>query len=543
MKSYAVIIRWLFVTAVVLLVVSGRREACAAQTPVFTVHGAWSWSALPGATPGKPTIYSSEVGAAGVWMPRITSRALVNIWIWTIIRDGNDADVKAEVAAGGKTVVADVDMTSGSSGWVSLGSFRFSGEGDESVRVVKSGGEGYLRLSAIRFDITDDKNPALIWQRRIEDDVTPYAVSVDEVGARFNDLPLGSELSRSASDLVDAKILDSAGESTFAPKSAMTRAQLRRALNAMFAAEASGPNDAVDASGPDFARMAADSLRSSGRNIDWVDRKAKIGTPAELMAALGIVNSPRDPVLTAPKLDRGDAALLLERLRRTVVLAGPPAASKWRMTFCDNFSGNRLDNAVWAASDGETREGLLSSRWHDNVSLHDGLMSLVTRKENRGRKEWTSGLISTRDFTQMYGYFEAKYRYAGATGLNQAFWLRPRSNDFIFEIDINEGHYPNEICSSLHQDPANDHTISVRADCDLSLDFHVYGCLWTPTEVAYYLDGKQIAHWTNTKAHLPCPILFSTAVIPAWGGPVTNELNGKSMDVDWVRAYQEDAGS
>lgn len=39
--------------------------------------------------------------------------------------------------------------------------------------------------------------------------------------------------------------------------------------------------------------------------------------------------------------------------------------------------------------------------------------------------------------------------------------------------------------------------------------------------------------------HLDVPVIVAAAALPHWAGPVTDGLDGKSMDVDWVRAYQK----
>jgi hypothetical protein len=50
-----------------------------------------------------------------------------------------------------------------------------------------------------------------------------------------------------------------------------------------------------------------------------------------------------------------------------------------------------------------------------------------------------------------------------------------------------------------------------------------------------------VDHKPNVKAHLECPVMFSTAVI-TWAGPMADALDGKSMDVDWVRVYRKKDG-
>jgi beta-glucanase (GH16 family) len=106
-----------------------------------------------------------------------------------------------------------------------------------------------------------------------------------------------------------------------------------------------------------------------------------------------------------------------------------------------------------------------------------------------------------------------------------------------FEIDVNEGHYPNAVEMTLHQEAMPSTSKHWCAGLDLSKDFHVYAAEWNEKDVIFYLDGRELHRVPNTKAHLECPVIFSTAVI-TWAGPISDALDGKSMDVDWVRVYQ-----
>lgn len=127
--------------------------------------------------------------------------------------------------------------------------------------------------------------------------------------------------------------------------------------------------------------------------------------------------------------------------------------SKWDLVWQDNFNyeNERLDEN-WESQNGPSGH-ILCSRWRENAVVADGLLHLVNKKEKRGGHEWTSGNIWTkRKFA--YGYFECRYRYAAATGTNNSFWLMTRGADPAegkrFEIDINEGHYPNEVNTNIH---------------------------------------------------------------------------------------------
>ena len=116
-------------------------------------------------------------------------------------------------------------------------------------------------------------------------------------------------------------------------------------------------------------------------------------------------------------------------------------------------------------------------------------------------------------------------------------------SDTAFEIDICEGHYPNIANVSLHsakndQGVKDDNSKRHIADEDLSLDFHTYAIDWNEDEIVYYMDGVEIDRKKSYTAQRPVFPKLSTAVM-TWAGPVTDNLDGKSMDVDYVRVYKK----
>ena len=128
--------------------------------------------------------------------------------------------------------------------------------------------------------------------------------------------------------------------------------------------------------------------------------------------------------------------------------------SAWQLVWQDEFAypNEKLDED-WVSQNSPSTH-ILSSRWRENAVVKDGTLRLVNRKEARGGQQWTSGNIWTKRQFQ-YGFFEARYRYAAAEGTNNSFWLmtntpgQPAAGK-RFEIDINEGHYPNEINTNIH---------------------------------------------------------------------------------------------
>ncbi len=138
-------------------------------------------------------------------------------------------------------------------------------------------------------------------------------------------------------------------------------------------------------------------------------------------------------------------------------------ASKWKLVWSDEFDyeDKELDKK-WVSANHPSMN-LHCSRWRENAVVGDGTLRLVNKKEQRGGQEWTSGSIWTKEHF-LYGYYECRYRYAAATSTNNSFWIMTKGNvpeGFKrYEIDINEGHYPNNVNSNVHN--WTDETINAK---------------------------------------------------------------------------------
>ncbi|KAA5823753.1 family 16 glycosylhydrolase [Algibacter amylolyticus] len=145
--------------------------------------------------------------------------------------------------------------------------------------------------------------------------------------------------------------------------------------------------------------------------------------------------------------------------RYSTVLPSPTEQfdiSKWNLIWEDEFDydDSKLEDN-WASQNNSSGH-ILCSRWRENAVVKDGVIELQARKEQRGGQDWTCGNIWTKE-TFGYGYFEAKYKYAGASGTNNSFWLFSKlkgtgnnSEGVTCELDVNEGHFPNEVNTNRH---------------------------------------------------------------------------------------------
>lgn len=221
---------------------------------------------------------------------------------------------------------------------------------------------------------------------------------------------------------------------------------------------------------------------------------------------------------------------------------------RWELSWNDEFDYQNRDELlkVWE-SDNQSFTHIICSRWEENVEVTGNTVKLVNRKESRGGQDWTSASIWTRQDFQ-YGYFECRYKYAGASGTNNSFWIMTRggtpdpTEGKRFEIDINEGHYPNEVNSAIHDgsDPNYQapHSELICEGSDLSTEYHVVGLEWTEQDLIFYFDGKEIWRHKNEFSFSPAPVRLSEA-LTKWAGEVTDACDGTFMEVDYVRIYKE----
>ena len=238
-----------------------------------------------------------------------------------------------------------------------------------------------------------------------------------------------------------------------------------------------------------------------------------------------------------------------------------PKQIKWKMSWNDEFDypavdGNDPNFTKDWVSENKTnadRPNVLGGRYPENVKVEDGNLKLLQKKENKGGKEWTSGSVMTKQQFG-YGYYEARYQMVAATGLNQSFWAATDPMDYMvpdkFEIDINEGHYPNTINPCIHysvegesgerehiavQGPYYPNYVNTIAD-----DYHTFEMEWNENEIIYYMDGHRYFYAKNTMADAkksPVNVLFSVAIM-AWAGTPSDDIDGTEMKVDYFRYYQ-----
>lgn len=219
--------------------------------------------------------------------------------------------------------------------------------------------------------------------------------------------------------------------------------------------------------------------------------------------------------------------------------------TKWELVWHDEFKNSKAFDKKWI-SENSAPAHILSSRWRSNISHRKRHVYLNNKKEHKSGKNWTTGSMSSNK-TFSYGYYECRMKISASLGINNSFWLycwNKTDKLHAFEIDIVEGHYPNIMNSTIHDRgtkiSSQKKTITNKFISNKTLydDFHVYGLWWTADFLNFYLDGNLIWSTPNTCCHQEATLVLGTAVLP-WAGKISDSIDGTSMEVDYVRIWEE----
>lgn len=239
-----------------------------------------------------------------------------------------------------------------------------------------------------------------------------------------------------------------------------------------------------------------------------------------------------------------------------------PAATR-TVIWSDEFSGSAgagPDPRHWTAQVGGAGWGNHELEYYTarprNAHLdgHGHLVISALRERYRNRRFTSARLITSHRFAFRYGTVAARIRIPRGIGFWPAFWMLGQDIDTVGypdcgEIDVMEavGQHPRAAWGSVHGPPDPTTGVSGRylAAQRLAEGFHVYAAYWTPTSIAFTVDGH--VYYTATPADLaavgqrwvenrPFFLLLNLAVGGPWpGSPTPQTPFPGRMVVDWVR--------
>lgn len=308
--------------------------------------------------------------------------------------------------------------------------------------------------------------------------------------------------------------------------------------------------------------------------------------------------------MIAPSFPRGPVWVGLLAVNVAIWVGGVRAeapAGGWRLTWSDEFEGDRIDRTKWDFDLGNGFYDYDANQWiggwgngelqyytrePENAFVRDGALHIRAIRESMNGCGYTSARLKSRKrdgsplFCTRYGRIEFRAKLPIGRGVWPALWMMPQEDKYgswpaSGEIDIMEarGNEPNKVLGTLHYGsrwPANVHSSRefVFPDGQDITEFHVYAIEWEPGDIRWFVDDRQYAvqnfWWSFSKTEggrgiapsaeselnpWPAPfdqpfyLIMNLAIGGGFvGNPDSTTPFPAEMSVDYVRVYQRIGG-
>ena len=198
-----------------------------------------------------------------------------------------------------------------------------------------------------------------------------------------------------------------------------------------------------------------------------------------------------------------------------------PIDGSYHLSFDEEFNGASLDTVKWSIATNNPGPGTyVNNRFNPaNVSVSGGSLDLSVSQSGT-TPPYNAGFITTGSSSGNFhtgpSYIEARIKFptsvnGAAHGLVPAFWgngfYTGGPNSDPPEIDFPEwrGHNPTKEFLAVYPTPDTTSGFGFvpspvgipDTGADLGAGYHVFGLLWTATQVKWYMDGTLIGTVTN----------------------------------------------
>jgi hypothetical protein len=267
--------------------------------------------------------------------------------------------------------------------------------------------------------------------------------------------------------------------------------------------------------------------------------------------------------------------------------AGPPAplaaGKQWKLAFSEEFDGSDYNHSKLTPcfdwNTGECTSSFNQGREHyqpSQVVVSNGTAKLIaaplappyqTSACQNGSCTYKAGLLSTARaradngsgylYKFTYGYVESRFKFPATRGFFTAFWMLPADPSHVYrsEIDILEllGDDPTTMFMTYSYN-GRDQSYNVNSGkhnngtcpaIDYSRGFVRMGLDWQPDHIAWYIDGRKCAQFSNASAieSGPMQIILHMMVDNnwqrQWNVGLTDPTLVRQLEVDYLRVYQQ----
>jgi beta-glucanase (GH16 family) len=231
--------------------------------------------------------------------------------------------------------------------------------------------------------------------------------------------------------------------------------------------------------------------------------------------------------------------------------------SNMHLVFNASFSGSKLNTSIWdtcypyASQSGCTNFGnnRKEVEWYipSQVRVSDGVLNLTATRErtsgltksgSRKVYDCRSGMVTTHPgFNFKYGYIQVVAKIPDGAGLWPALWLAASNFQWPPEMDLLEHWGPPRGGTGMFFHPTGAYQVAqlLPASTDISSGWHTFALDWTPSQVAWYLDGQIIFRVVQNIPHQKMYFIANVAAFKATKH--LNACNG-TLKVRSVKVWQ-----
>ncbi|OGO79304.1 MAG: hypothetical protein A2Y23_03845 [Clostridiales bacterium GWB2_37_7] len=155
----------------------------------------------------------------------------------------------------------------------------------------------------------------------------------------------------------------------------------------------------------------------------------------------------------------------------------------------------------------------------ENVFIKDNIIEITSKKENKGNKLYTSGLVEST-YAYKYGYFEFTIEISEGKGIFPAIWFLPNYDYEVLEIDLFEmiGSEPYTFYGVIHfvENGIQDsdyfkYKAPKKENYSVALE-------WNTEALTWYIDNQKIYTTTKGVPQEYMYIIINQAIGGDWPG-------------------------
>ena len=254
-----------------------------------------------------------------------------------------------------------------------------------------------------------------------------------------------------------------------------------------------------------------------------------------------------------PETSRGMTLAFSEEFTNALSISRDGSNADYAASKPEPWGAGEFGDAVFA--DPALGLGNVSVVGNEYLRLSTSRLPKGVKDDQGWDRDYVGGILASArpggsGFSAQYGYFETRMLAPVGEGTWPAFWTLPSPNliekDAIgAEVDVIElyGHHPVGACVATHayfeggEDKnilCDDRFDSVRS----AMEWHTYGARVRPTDITYYLDGREIERVPQVNAG-DRPMFFMVNLALGGGWPIDlDDVDGRtSLYVDYIRVY------